>query len=1072
MSSKSTITLHPAQPASARQQTGSDGETQQSASLGQNASGLAKKPNKPPSSLDPAPGRMIRPNQDHGQRSTPPDHEAFQRHGQASNTRLNQAQREPNGQVPLNHVLPSRPGPYHPQEQSPVKPQKQTQNYGQPHSQQSRYTQQSGAFQGMPPADYRIPNAMQHRHTSQQGQPPLRDQQNLKPTPMILHGTPISNYTYRRTPQNRQLYDPQVDGSRHARQSRDMQQNYRATDPVHDQNVYLQSLASIEIPKAEMGQQERDEKENLRLSLEQICRDSISQYEWKKDKEFDANVVALKCFGSLSSGFATHSSDMDLAIISPNSSPPLSSPESEIPRLLERTLLDLGFGARLLTMARVPIIKVCEKPTPKLAQALLDEREKWEKERDSPSMPKVNRISTKEGGKKSKSSKNDSSVDSIQANDSSQKGGETSLASIPNLNDQAEDIADNANPTIPVDSSPMKDKANALNDVPRSDGELVYLYNLAMNEGWYDAGERKIIKNFLSAVDKQGPGSEDPSVQAARIELKSLTQILHRYRAPTEKRLDFPKTGVGIQCDINFSNTLALHNTLLLKCYSLCDPRVRPVILFVKAWAKRRKINSPYHGTLSSYGYVLMVLHFLVNIANPSIVPNLQTTRKAAQDKSPGNDDIIDGYSVRFWRSETEIQDLANHGMLTRNSAESVGSLLRGFFHYYAQQGFYSPRGGFCWAKEVLSLRTERGILTKQEKDWTGARTVTIEPTVPGGRAREIRHRYLLAIEDPFETDHNITRTVVHNGIVAIRDEFRRAHFIIQSVGRADVEDLFAEAENRELLGWRAFGPLPRKDDAATQSQAQPVAGPSSKDEKVVNGVQTLMGAKEAAQIVEEKPTVRPSSEGKTARSNRDQPAQKALNGNQNSPHQHKPSLESAGQVTLVVDESSTPASRDSAKRPTKRKNRRDKEKSNCQDEAKSRPSPRGKPSPAEKSSPPRNGIKPPSQPINPTSTPGLGVTTPSTRKSASSVSKPESATQTSTYIHRGLVCNVEASSTFTRHPASSVQDSSASDPQVDNRIPVKNTDNSSNEAGDPAGPVGGAGRIPSTTAASAPECS
>lgn len=826
-----------------------------------------------------------------------------------------------------------------------------------------------------------------------------------------------------------------------------------------------------------MGQQERDEKENLRLSLEQICRDAIAQYEWKKDKEFDANVVALKCFGSLSSGFATHSSDMDLAILSPNSSPALSSLESEIPRLLEKTLLDLGFGARLLTRTRVPIIKFCEKPTPELAQALLDEREKWEKERDSPSKPKEDRISTKEGDKESKSSKNFSGTDSTRANDSSEKGGETSLASIPNSNDRAEDDAKSTKPGKHLDSSPKRDKANASKDVPRSDGELVYLYNLAMDEGWYDAEERKIIKNFLSAVDERGPGSEDPSLQAARLELKSLTQILHRYRAPTGKHLNFPKTGVGIQCDINFSNTLALHNTLMLKCYSLCDPRVRPVILFVKAWAKRRKINSPYHGTLSSYGYVLMVLHYLVNIANPSIAPNLQTTRKAAQDKSPGNDAIIDGYSVRFWRSETEIQDLAHHGMLTRNSADTVGSLLRGFFHYYAQQGFYSPRGGFCWSKEVISLRTERGILTKQEKDWTGARTVTIEPTSPGGEAREVRHRYLLAIEDPFETDHNIARTVVHNGIVAIRDEFRRAHFIIQSVGRAEVKDLFAEAENREALGWRAFGPLPQKDDAAIQSQDQSVAGSASRDEKLVAGVKEKLSAgpllkeKEAARIIEEKPTVGFSSEGKTARSNRDQPAKKASNGNQTSSHQHKPSVVKAAQVTSVVDESSTPASRDSAKDHAKRKTKRDKERPNRQDDSKSRPSPRGKPSPAEKSSPPRNDIKPPLQPSKSTSTPGLGVTAPSTRESTSSGSKPESSTQPSTYIHHGLVCNIEASSTLTRDSAPSIQDSSPSVQQKDNRIPDENTDNSRTETGDPANPIGGGEGITSTTAASEPAC-
>ena len=49
---------------------------------------------------------------------------------------------------------------------------------------------------------------------------------------------------------------------------------------------------------------------------------------------------------------------------------------------------------------------------------------------------------------------------------------------------------------------------------------------------------------------------------------------------------------------------------------------------------------------------------------------------------------------------------------------------------------------------------------------------------------KEVRNRYLFAIEDPFEIEHNVARTVTHNGIVSIRDEFRRAWRIIKAAGR------------------------------------------------------------------------------------------------------------------------------------------------------------------------------------------------------------------------------------------------------------------------------------------------
>ena len=330
-----------------------------------------------------------------------------------------------------------------------------------------------------------------------------------------------------------------------------------------------------------------------------------------------------------------------------------------------------------------------------------------------------------------------------------------------------------------------------------------------MSEDWFNDDERKVIFRFINSVKNPAKSDLPCDLDEAREALGELPAVLSRYRGKfQDTHLDFPKEGVGIQCDINFANLLALHNTLLLRCYSHCDPRIRPMVLFVKAWAKKRKINSPYHGTLSSYGYVLMVLHYVVNIANPPLAPNLQISWKAPPNE-PSEDISCNGCDVRFWRSEKDIRLAAQRGMLTQNRY-SLGSLLRGFFHYFAHEGRDVPHGGFSWGRSVLSLRSYGGLLTKQAKNWTGARTETIEPTVPGQYAKEIRHRYLLAIEDPFEHDHNVARPVVHHGIVAIRDEFRRAIWLIQRAGvtRDGPQDLFAEGQEH-VQEKTFFGPNP-----------------------------------------------------------------------------------------------------------------------------------------------------------------------------------------------------------------------------------------------------------------------
>jgi len=44
---------------------------------------------------------------------------------------------------------------------------------------------------------------------------------------------------------------------------------------------------------------------------------------------------------------------------------------------------------------------------------------------------------------------------------------------------------------------------------------------------------------------------------------------------------------------------LAVHNTRMLHTYMQIDDRVRPLVFAVKHWAKARRINEPYAGTLS-----------------------------------------------------------------------------------------------------------------------------------------------------------------------------------------------------------------------------------------------------------------------------------------------------------------------------------------------------------------------------------------------------------------------------------------------------------------------------------------
>jgi hypothetical protein len=264
-------------------------------------------------------------------------------------------------------------------------------------------------------------------------------------------------------------------------------------------------------------------------------------------------------------------------------------------------------------------------------------------------------------------------------------------------------------------------------------------YEVAMGKNLYDENDRVDIEHYVDLL--RGGVFDPPAFLSSPITVgfpptdelkKSLVRrirrlpdpslVAHKFRDRYRDHLAFPQTGIGVQCDINFSAHLGIHNTQLLRCYSLTDARVKPLVLFIKFWAKTRGINTPYRGTLSSYGYVLMVLHYLTNVVKPFVCPNLQLIMSP-----PGvaEQQTCNGYNVWFWRDEKEIEAQAERRMLNYNQI-SVGSLLRGFFEYYAGPGPLSAGGkSFDWGRDVLSLRTRGGLLSKQEKGWVSARTVT-----------------------------------------------------------------------------------------------------------------------------------------------------------------------------------------------------------------------------------------------------------------------------------------------------------------------------------------------------------
>jgi DNA polymerase sigma len=224
-------------------------------------------------------------------------------------------------------------------------------------------------------------------------------------------------------------------------------------------------------------------------------------------------------------------------------------------------------------------------------------------------------------------------------------------------------------------------------------------------------------------------------------------KTLPRARVPIVK---FHDPISNLYCDICINNELAIENTKLIGDYSKIDSRVIQLGYIIKYWSKQRQINETYQGTLSSYAYILMVIHFLQR-RNPPVLPILQDMFDSDNLKSPV---IISGFDCYYYN---KIDKLIDFG---KNNKETIGELTATFFRTYACE--------FDWENMVISPRTGK-LLSKAEKQWN----------LQSDDYPNSRDHFYFTLEDPFEITHNLGRGVDRDNLKVIKYEFLRAYKLI-----------------------------------------------------------------------------------------------------------------------------------------------------------------------------------------------------------------------------------------------------------------------------------------------------
>lgn len=200
----------------------------------------------------------------------------------------------------------------------------------------------------------------------------------------------------------------------------------------------------------------------------------------------------------------------------------------------------------------------------------------------------------------------------------------------------------------------------------------------------------------------------------------------------------------GFHCDVNAKTPLGAQNSKLIKLLFEQDPRLQPLAILIKYWAKVHDLSGT--GRLTNYALTMMVIFYLQQ-PEVGILPPVEKLQR----------DLDTAYIVDFW----------NAGFSTRKlpptvNKSAVHDILGSFFQFYDKFDFDNevvcPYYGRSVRKNAFILHE---TLPKEFMRYVH----NVEDNLTG----PLRHGTAFCVQDPFEQSHNVASSVVGKLAAEIR---------------------------------------------------------------------------------------------------------------------------------------------------------------------------------------------------------------------------------------------------------------------------------------------------------------
>ncbi|KAJ8720447.1 hypothetical protein PYW07_012490 [Mythimna separata] len=229
----------------------------------------------------------------------------------------------------------------------------------------------------------------------------------------------------------------------------------------------------------------------------------------------------------------------------------------------------------------------------------------------------------------------------------------------------------------------------------------------------------------------------------------SFAEILAIPRANTPI-VKFYHTRTHTNCDVTFKTPLGAQNSRLIAFLLHSDPRLLPMAVLIKYWAKVHDLTGT--GKLTNYALTMMIIFYLQQPPHSILPPVAWLQRDQAHAY------IVDHWNTGFMNNPALLPAHSN--------TSSIAELLGGFFEYYSLFNF-----------EEMAICTYLGVPVKKELFKETASMPDefdrYKKNVLNNYVMPIRNQTAFVVQDPFEQCHNVASTVTGKLAVDIKTYFK-----------------------------------------------------------------------------------------------------------------------------------------------------------------------------------------------------------------------------------------------------------------------------------------------------------